>query len=61
VSHEIDPVEAALADALRRAAEAGAFGVVEVLARELEARRRAREAEQPPGVIRLDERRGGKG
>lgn len=38
----IDVVEAALATALERASAAGQWTAVEVLARELEARRRAR-------------------
>ena len=36
-----DPVEAALADALMKASAAGAWGTVEVLSRELTARREA--------------------
>jgi len=40
-----DPVEHAIAEALNRASEAGQWTVVEVLARELEARRRARTAD----------------
>jgi hypothetical protein len=39
-----DPVEAALAEALSKAAAAGAWEVVGQLARELEARRKARGA-----------------
>jgi hypothetical protein len=39
-----DPVESALADALKHAAEAGRFDVVAQIARELEARRLARTA-----------------
>ena len=39
----MDPVEAALADALGKAASAGRFDVVSKLAAELEARRVARE------------------
>ena len=42
----VDPVEAALADALQRAAVAGQWSTVEVLSRELEARRVAREARE---------------
>jgi len=49
-----DVVEVALADALTRAAEAAQWELVAQLARELEARRRAREA---PEIVRLDERR----
>jgi len=45
----VDPVEAALADALTRAAAAARFDVVAQLARELEARRLARE----PNVVSL--------
>jgi hypothetical protein len=37
-----DPVEVALAEALRRASEAGQWDVVATLARELQARREAR-------------------
>jgi ribosomal protein S9 len=44
-----DAVEAALARALMKAAEAGRFDVVAQLARELEARRLARE----PNVVEL--------
>lgn len=47
-----DPVEMALADALSRAAAAGAWSAVEVLARELGARREAH-----AGVVRLHEER----
>ncbi len=39
-----DPVETALADAIGRASIAGEWGIVGQLARELEARRTAREA-----------------
>ena len=38
----VDPIEAALADALTKAAAAGRFDVVATLASELEARRKAR-------------------
>jgi hypothetical protein len=41
-----DPVEAALADALRSATAAGQWGVVSQLAAELEARRWARDTER---------------
>ena len=41
---DADPVEAALAEALRKATEAGRWEVVGQLARELEARRMARRA-----------------
>jgi len=44
-----DPVEAALAEALRRASEAGQWEVVAALARELQARREAR-----AGVVDLE-------
>lgn len=40
----VDPVEAALADALTRAAQAGQWATVETLSRELQARREARAA-----------------
>jgi hypothetical protein len=46
---ETDPVELALANALERASAAGQWPSVEVLARELEARRKAR-----AGVVQLD-------
>lgn len=46
-----DPVEAALGDALTKASAAGAWEVVGQLARELEARRKARQA---PEVVDLD-------
>ena len=49
-----DPVESALAAALTSAATAGRFDVVAQLARELEARRLARE----PNVIDLGAKRG---
>jgi len=49
-----DPVEAALAHALTKAAEAGRFDVVAQLARELEARRLAQE----PNVVALTVSRG---
>jgi integrase len=49
----VDPVEQALADALQRAAAAGQWNAVEVLTRELGARREAR-----AGVVRLDLERG---
>jgi hypothetical protein len=52
---EAGDVEGALAAALTAAAGAGQWGVVETLARELEARRAARAAAQPAGVIRLDD------
>lgn len=51
-SAPIDPVEAALSDALSRAAAAGAWSAVEALARELGARREAH-----AGVVRLHEER----
>ena len=44
-----DPVEVALAEALKRAAEAGQWDVVATLARELQARREAR-----AGVVDLE-------
>ena len=47
-----DVVEAALADALRKAATAGEWQAVEALARELRIRREARE-----GVVELDAER----
>jgi hypothetical protein len=54
--HEVAPdaVEAALAEAVARAAAAGAWDVVGKLAGELEARRRARQA---PGVVDLEAER----
>jgi hypothetical protein len=51
-----DPVESALAEALRRAAEAGQWSTVEILSRELTARREAR-----AGVIQLAALRQSKG
>jgi hypothetical protein len=51
-----DPVEAALADALTKAAAAGAWEVVGQLARELEARRKARS-----GVVELATERAKRG
>ncbi len=48
-SNDLDPIEAALADALSKAAAVGRFDVVAQLARELEARRLARE----PNVVAL--------
>jgi hypothetical protein len=47
-----DPVELALATALDRASAAGQWTAVEVLARELEARRKSR-----TGVVQLDAER----
>ncbi len=44
----VDPVERALADALTLAAQAGRFDTVEVLSRELAARRLARTAPAVP-------------
>lgn len=52
----VDVVETALADALRRASEAGAWEAVAQLARELEARRKARS-----GVVELDLERARRG
>lgn len=54
-----DPVEQALAEALARASAAGEWSTVATLARELEARRRARESQETAGVIDLAARRGG--
>jgi hypothetical protein len=51
----IDVVEVALADALRRAAEARQWTTVEVLSRELGARR---QAHAPPNVVPLRRDRG---
>jgi hypothetical protein len=48
----VDPVEAALADALTRAAAAQQWTTIEVLSRELQARREAR-----AGVVVLDSAR----
>jgi hypothetical protein len=56
--HAVDVVEAALADGLRRAAEAGAWDAVAALTAELRARREARSE-----TVNLDAeraRRGGK-
>lgn len=53
---DVDAVEAALAEALTRASEAGAWDVVGKLAGELEARRRARS-----GVVALDVERARRG
>ncbi len=50
-------VEEALASALARASEAGEWGVVATLARELEARRVARAEARPAAVIALDDER----
>jgi hypothetical protein len=52
VVSEIDPVDLALATALERASAAGQWTAVEVLARELESRRKAR-----AGVVQLDDER----
>ena len=52
VVSETDPVELALATALERASAAGQWTAVEVLARELESRRKAR-----AGVVQLDSER----
>lgn len=51
---QVDPVERALADALTLAAQAGRFDTVEVLSRELAARRLARTA---PTVATLEAER----
>jgi hypothetical protein len=51
-----DPVEAALAGALTRAAQAGEWGVVETLSRELTARRAARANVVPLDVARSKRR-----
>jgi hypothetical protein len=53
----VDVVESALATALERAAAAGQWGTVEVLARELAARRASREARAPGRVIPIDRHR----
>ena len=45
---DLDPVEAAFSDALRLAAAAGQWTTVEVLSRELAARRHARTAPEVP-------------
>jgi hypothetical protein len=50
--HESDPVEAALAQALTRASMAGQWTTVEVLSRELTARREARAAVVDLGAAR---------
>lgn len=50
----VDPVEVALADALARAADAGQWEIVGQLARELETRRKARQA---PDVVDLEAER----
>ena len=47
-----DPVEFALATALERASAAGQWTAVEILAREIEARRKAR-----TGVVQFDTER----
>ena len=52
VVSETDPVELALATALERASAAGAWASVEILGREIEARRIAR-----AGVVQLAARR----
>jgi hypothetical protein len=49
---EADPVELAIATALERAGAAGQWTAVEVLARELESRRKVR-----AGVVQLDAER----
>jgi hypothetical protein len=50
----VDVVEVALADALTRASAAGEWVLVGQLARELEARRKARESSE---VVRLEDER----
>jgi hypothetical protein len=52
VGHAVDPIEAALGDALTKASAAGQWTVVATLAAELEARRKAR-----AGVVELDAER----
>src|SRR5262245_34740566 len=59
VGSTVDVVEAALADALRRAADAGAFDAVAALTAELRARREVRAAVVNLGAER--QRRHGKG
>lgn len=56
VSSSADAVERALADAITKASDAGAWDVVAQLARELEARRTARGA---GNVVQLSARRQG--
>jgi hypothetical protein len=51
----VDPIDAALADALSRAARAGRFDVVAQLALELEARRRARNGNVVPLAVKRRE------
>jgi hypothetical protein len=55
-----DPVEAALSDALKLAAQAGQWTTVEVLSRELSARRLARTAPEVPSIDAERAKRGGK-
>jgi flavin-binding protein dodecin len=47
-----DPIEAALAEAFKRASDAGDWATVRVLVAELEARRKARESSG--NVVRID-------
>jgi hypothetical protein len=55
VGQELDVVEAALAEALSKAAAAAQWTTVEVLSRELAARREAKASVVPPaGVVPLD-------
>jgi hypothetical protein len=49
---EIDPVESALADAIVKASVAGQWTTVDVLSRELTARREARANVVPLGAVR---------
>ena len=56
VAAQVDAVEAALADALQRAALAGAFDAVAAITAELKARREAR-----ANVVRLDDARAKRG
>jgi hypothetical protein len=56
-----DPVEAALADALKLAADAGRWSTVEALSRELGARRHARTAPEVPTLDGERAKRKGKG
>jgi len=52
LGHVVDPVELALATALERASVAGEWTSVEILARQLEARQKARQ-----GVVSLADER----
>jgi hypothetical protein len=61
VGHDLDPVEQALADGIRGATAAGQWTVVAALARELEARRLARQSPEVVSIAKARAKRDGGG